>query len=165
MTFRRVLSLALLGSIVLSGCIMTRHRQELISQFDGSQIIQPDKSGRRWDAPISLPFNITLSLRAETKSFGNAVIQYSDENKERIVYQYGDYLYVQEIRISSDKQKLFVKVSGSTPKLFGSWGCTLLKVYDLVNRNPITTIEWKESETDAHKVPESIGTNAPNSQH
>jgi hypothetical protein len=134
----------LLVSFLVSGCVTPKHRDELISQFHRSRIIQPDESGKQWDTHVPLSDNIHLALRAETKPFGNATIQYSDETKERMVYQYGDYLYVEEIRISQDKQKLFVKVSGSCPRLFGSWAYTSLTLYDLANRKPISTIELKE---------------------
>ncbi len=151
MKVQRLSVLSLLGLVVLSGCVTGGDGHELVSEFFYSEVIQPDESGKKWDVSVPLDDELSFALRAEAKPFGDAVIRYSDESTDRIVYRYADYLYVEEIRVSPYKQTLFVKVSGLVPRFSGNWECSRVTIYDLVNRKWLKTIELKESNGDAGK--------------
>ena len=90
-------------------------------------------------------------MKGESKPLGGVTLHYSDETEPRTVYQYGDYVYVQEIRLSPDRRTLFIKVAGMSPRLIGSWDYEALVVYDLRERTRSDLIRIKEAKTDANK--------------
>jgi len=109
----------------------------------------PSWQGAQWNTRLELANGVTARLKGESKPFGNITLHYSDENGPRTVYQYADYIYVQEIRLSPDRSTLFVKVTGMCPRLIGSWDYAALIVYDLRDRERTDLIRLKEAKADA----------------
>ncbi len=55
----------------------------------------------------------------------NVTIRYSDEDSDRIGYQYENYLNIKEIRLSSSRNVLFIRVGDDSLKIIE---------YDLINK-------------------------------
>jgi len=166
-----------LALILLAGCATRVHDLATVPRWTGSVAVEPvahdsrwqidapantegftpSWQGAQWDTRLEITNGVSARLKAESKPFGDVTLHYSDEGESRTVYQYGDYVYVQEIRLSPDRRTLFVKVAGLSPRLIGSWDYAALVVYDLHQRMRSKVINIKEAKTDANNSVEDIG--------
>jgi len=168
-----------LALILLAGCATRVQDLATVPRWTGSLAVEPVAHDSRWqiDAPantegftpswegaqwntrLEISDGVTARLKGESKPFGDVTLHYSDETETRTVYQYGDYVYVQEIRVSPDRRTLFVKVAGMSPRLIGSWDYAALIVYDLHQRKRSEVINIKKAKADANNSVEDIGAN------
>jgi len=145
-------TLFLIGAMVLMGCGAHSRDLGVMSQWSNANLIHPDHTGKKWHADLKVSEEDTAALNAQSGLFGFVRILYSDEASERIIYKYSDYLYVQEIRISPEENKLFVRLNGACPGLFGNRECDILKIYDIKNRTLQKTIELDPDDDPINEV-------------
>lgn len=125
--------LLLLMVTILFGCSTTKYRTNTLSSYSQAPVIEDWKSTLQIDGA-------TARLSAKSGPFENVTLQYSDELNARTVYKYADYLYVSEIRYSTNSV-LYVKVSGIA---MGIWPETLIIPFDLKKRARLKLLKIKE---------------------
>jgi len=158
------IAIALL-SILFAGCATRVHDLAAVPRWTDSVALEPAAhdsrwqigasantedftsswQGAQWNTRLEITNGVTARLQGDSKPLGEVTRHYSDETEPRTIYQYGDYVYVQEIRLSPDRGTLFIKVSGMSPRLIGSWDYAALIVYDLRNRKRNDLIRIKET--------------------
>ena len=129
-------------SLFLCGCVSSQHKARVLDEFNTANILPPNSEtieDDEWKYNIELPNADVVEIHAQS-GFGFARCTYSNDETVT-VFKYMDYMYVNELRLSSDSSILYVKVSGLSPSFSTNWKQVWIYVFDLQNRKRLFRIE------------------------
>jgi hypothetical protein len=117
---------------IRSGVLINAYRTADCVTPSFAKGVQPPTRG--WGAPIALAGGSKATVHGAEMVGGNVSIRYEPDGLEVVAAQPGDYIYPNDVRLNSSRDRLYVKASGAAA---GIWQETWLYEYDLLKRQQV----------------------------
>jgi len=136
MANRTLVAVVVAAAVSIGGCSKPARASKLIADYANAGCVTPlaevarDMPGLAWQAVLPLRDGSRAAVAGVRAPGGRISVKYDDAAASVIAADAGDYVYPADVRLSREREVLFVKAEGVTPVPWGKRH-TLLFAYDV----------------------------------